>query len=68
LSGTTSDLVADLLPKDAWLNGPRVPTGWTTWPRPERVVSSCRHPDLHNAFPPLRTRKVVGAHCLPAQL
>lgn len=36
-------------------------------PRPERVVQLC-HPDLHNAFPPLRTRKVVGAHCLPAQL
>lgn len=66
LSGTTSDLVADLLPKDAWLNDLGT-YRLDDLPRPERVVQLC-HPDLHNAFPPLRTRKVVGAHCLPAQL
>lgn len=66
LSGTTSDLVADLLPTDAWLNDLGT-YRLEDLPRPERVVQLC-HPDLHNEFPPLRTRKAVGVHGLPAQL
>src|SRR6516165_2234395 len=66
LSGTTEDLVADVLPADAWL----VDLGRHELrgvPRPERVVQLC-HPDLRNDFPPLRTPKSVGAHNLPVQL
>jgi class 3 adenylate cyclase len=66
LSGTTEDLVADVLPADAWL----VDLGRHELrgvPRPERVVQLC-HPDLRNDFPPLRTPKSVGAHNLPMQL
>src|SRR6516164_9579796 len=66
LSGTTEDLVADVLPADAWL----VDLGRYELrgvPRPERVVQLC-HPDLVNEFPPLRTPKSVGAHNLPVQL
>jgi class 3 adenylate cyclase len=53
LSGTTSDLVCNLLPDQAWLVdfGRRV---LRDLPRPERVAQLC-HPDLHNEFPPLRT-------------
>jgi class 3 adenylate cyclase len=53
LSGTTTDLVGNLLPDQAWL----VDFGrhmLRDLPRPERVAQLC-HPDLHNAFPPLRT-------------
>jgi predicted ATPase len=66
LSGTTEDLVADVLPADAWLTdlGRHELRGV---PRPERVVQLC-HPDLRNDFPPLRTPKSVGAHNLPVQL
>jgi predicted ATPase/class 3 adenylate cyclase/DNA-binding CsgD family transcriptional regulator len=66
LSGTTEDLVADVLPADAWLTdlGRHELRGV---PRPERVVQLC-HPDLRNDFPPLRTPKSVGAHNLPLQL
>ena len=54
LSGTTSDLVRDLLPKQAWLkNFGRY--ALRDLSRPERVTQLC-HPDLHNYFPPLRTR------------
>jgi predicted ATPase/class 3 adenylate cyclase len=66
LSGTTEDLVADVLPADAWL----VDLGRHELrgvPRPERVVQLC-HPDLRDDFPPLRTPKSVGAHNLPVQL
>jgi predicted ATPase/class 3 adenylate cyclase len=66
LSGTTEDLVADVLPADAWLTdlGRHELRGV---PRPERVVQLC-HPDLRSDFPPLRTAKSVGAHNLPVQL
>ena len=66
LSGTTEDLVADVLPADAWLSdlGRHELRGV---PRPERVVQLC-HPDLRNDFPPLRTPKSIGAHNLPMQL
>ena len=66
LSGTTEDLVADVLPADAWL----IDLGRYELrgvPRPERVVQLC-HPDLVNEFPPLRTAKAVVSHNLPVQL
>ncbi len=52
--GTTSDLVSELLPEQAWL----IDFGrhaLRDLSRPERVAQLC-HPDLHNYFPPLRTR------------
>jgi class 3 adenylate cyclase len=54
LSGTTTDLACESLPEQAWLMdfGRHV---LRDLPRPERVVQLC-HPDLHNDFPPLRTR------------
>ena len=58
LSGTTNDLVCDLLPERAWL----IDFGrhaLRDLARPERVAQLC-HPDLHNDFPPLRTR--LGGH------
>jgi predicted ATPase/DNA-binding CsgD family transcriptional regulator len=66
LSSTTSDLVTDRLPADAWL------TELGTHPvrdlpRPERVVQLC-HSEIRNEFPPLRTSKAVRSHNLPAQL
>ena len=66
LSGTTDDLVVDVLPEDAWL------TDLGAHPlrdlaRPQRVVQLC-HPDLRNDFPPLRTASSIAAHNLPAQL
>jgi predicted ATPase/class 3 adenylate cyclase/DNA-binding NarL/FixJ family response regulator len=66
LSGTTEDLVADVLPADAWLTdlGRHQLRGV---PRPERVVQLC-HPDLRNDFPPLRTAETVVSHNLPVQL
>ena len=66
LSGTTEDLVADVLPADAWLTdlGPHQLRGV---PRPERVVQLC-HPDLRNDFPPLRTTSTVVSHNFPVQL
>jgi predicted ATPase/class 3 adenylate cyclase/DNA-binding CsgD family transcriptional regulator len=66
LSGTTEDLVADVLPADAWL----VDLGHHELrgvPRPERVVQLC-HPDLRNDFPPLCTTSTVVSHNLPVQL
>jgi len=66
LSGTTEDLVADVLPADAWL----VDLGRHELrgvPRPERVVQLC-HPDLRNDFPPLRTTSTVVSHNFPVQL
>jgi predicted ATPase/class 3 adenylate cyclase len=66
LSGTTADLVRDALPPQASLIdfGHRVLRDLS---RPERVVQLC-HPDLHNDFPPLRTREVVEFRWRPAQL
>ncbi|MDT5001267.1 MAG: hypothetical protein QOK12_3372, partial [Mycobacterium sp.] len=66
LSSTTSDLVVDHLPADAWL------TDLGTHPvrdlpRPERVVQLC-HPEIRNEFPPLRTPKAARSHNRPAQL
>ena len=53
LSGATSDLVCESLPKQTWLTklGSHPLRDLT---RPERVAQLC-HPDLHNDFPPLRT-------------
>jgi class 3 adenylate cyclase len=56
LSGATSDLVHKSLPDQTWLArlGCHVLRDLTL---PERVTQLC-HPDLHNDFPPLRTRPV----------
>jgi class 3 adenylate cyclase len=56
LSGATSDLVCRSLPQQTWLAklGSHALRDLT---RPERVAQLC-HPDLHNEFPPLRTRPV----------
>jgi class 3 adenylate cyclase len=56
LSGATSDLVRKSLPDQTWLArlGCHVLRDLT---RPERVAQLC-HPDLHNDFPPPRTRPV----------
>src|SRR6201997_1513791 len=66
LSGTTEDLVADVLPAGAWLTDPGHHE-LRGVPRPERVVQLC-HPGLRNDFPPLRTAKTVVSHNLPVQL
>lgn len=66
LSGTTTDLVSDRLPVDAWL----AELGThpvRDLPRPERVVQLC-HPDVRNEFPPLRTAKNKRSQNLPALL
>jgi predicted ATPase/class 3 adenylate cyclase/DNA-binding CsgD family transcriptional regulator len=69
LSGTTSDLVADTLPDDAWLT--QLGTHrLRDLPRPERVVQLC-HSDLCNDFPPLRLPvdpEIAAAQHLPVQL
>jgi predicted ATPase/DNA-binding CsgD family transcriptional regulator len=66
LSGTTSDLVADLLPDGVWLNDMGTHP-LRDLPRPERVVQLC-HPDLRNEFPPLRVKSHPAAQQLPTQL
>lgn len=66
LSGTTSDLVADLLPDGVWLSDLGTHP-LRDLPRPERVVQLC-HPDLNNDFPPLRVLEVPAAQQVPAQL
>ena len=66
LSATTSDVVPDLLPADAWLadlGSHRV----RDLPRPEHVMQLC-HPDLPTEFPPLRTTDGVAVQHLPVQL
>jgi class 3 adenylate cyclase len=66
LSGVTEELVEDRLPQDAWL----VDLGKQPLrdiPRPVRVAQLC-HPDLRNAFPPLRTVNAVSTHGIPVQL
>ncbi|MUL82204.1 MULTISPECIES: LuxR C-terminal-related transcriptional regulator [unclassified Mycolicibacterium] len=66
LSGTTSDLVADLLPDGAWLSDLGVHR-LRDLPRPERVEQLC-HPDLRNEFPPLRVRDVPATQRFPTTL
>lgn len=66
LSGTTSDLIADHIPPQAWL----IDLGThqlRDLPRPERVVQLC-HPDLPNDFPPLRSTKHTVTEGFPLQL
>jgi predicted ATPase/class 3 adenylate cyclase len=66
LSSTTSDLVADRLPADAWLTDlGSHPV--RDLPRPEHVMQ-LGHPEIRNEFPPLRTPKAARSHNLPAQL
>jgi len=65
LSGTTEDLVTDLLPADSWL----IDLGshpLRDLPHPVRAVQLC-HPDLRNDFPPLRARETVANQQLPTQ-
>src|SRR5690242_9096697 len=59
LSGATESMVIDHLPDDAWL-AELGTHSLRDLPRPERVVQLC-HPDLHNDFPPLRTRETIVA-------
>jgi predicted ATPase/class 3 adenylate cyclase/DNA-binding NarL/FixJ family response regulator len=66
LSATTSGLVIDQLPSDAWLTDLGL-NPLRDLPRPERVAQLC-HPDLRNEFPPLRTPKTVAAPNVPTQL
>ena len=66
LSATTSDLVIDQLPPEAWLTD-LGSHSLRDLPRPERVVQLC-HPDLCSDFPPLRTLSTILVHNLPAQL
>jgi predicted ATPase/class 3 adenylate cyclase len=66
LSATTSDLVVDRLPPNAWLTDLGTHP-LRDLPRPERVVQLC-HPGLRNDFPPLRAPKSLGAHNLAVQL
>jgi hypothetical protein len=54
LSGTTSDLVRELLPDQAWLTDLGC-YALRDLSRPERLAQLC-HPDLHSDFPSLRTR------------
>jgi predicted ATPase/class 3 adenylate cyclase/DNA-binding CsgD family transcriptional regulator len=65
LSATTSDLLADGLPADAWM----LDLGThplRDLPRPERVTQLC-HPDIRNDFPPLRAPKAGATEHLPPQ-
>jgi class 3 adenylate cyclase len=66
LSGTTSDLVRELLPEHAWL----IDFGHQALrdlSQPERVAQLC-HPDLQHDFPPLRKRPINVFHLRPVQL
>jgi len=65
LSGTTSDLVRELLPEQAWLTDLGC-YALRDLSRPERPAQLC-HPDLHNYFPPLRTRRTKFFHRQPGQ-
>ena len=66
LSSTTSDLVIDRLPEDAWLTNLGTHTV-RDLPRPEHILQLC-HPDLHNDFAPLRTSGGVVAQHFPTHL
>jgi predicted ATPase len=66
LSGATTDLVCELLPERAWL----VDFGRVSLrdvARLERVSQLC-HPDLRNAFPPLRACRSGDGPWQPAHL
>jgi predicted ATPase/class 3 adenylate cyclase/DNA-binding CsgD family transcriptional regulator len=66
LSGVTEEVVEDRLPDGSWL----IELGDHTLrdvSRPVRAVQLC-HPELRNAFPPLRTTDAAAAHELPTQL
>ena len=66
MSATTSDLVIDHLPADAWLTDLGSHTV-RDLPRPEHIMQLC-HPDLPIEFPSLRTSDIGAAQHLPAQL
>src|ERR1700733_5059681 len=66
LSGATEAMVLDGLPCDAWLSD-LGSHALRDLPRPERVIQLC-HPDVVNAFPPLRVAKAVVVQRLPVQL
>ena len=66
LSSTTSDLVMDRLPAEAWVSDLGTHSV-RDLPRPERVMQLC-HPEMRNEFPPLRTPKAARSHNLPARL
>jgi class 3 adenylate cyclase len=66
LSNTTSDLVDERLPGDAWLTDLGTHS-MRDLPRPEHVMQLC-HPEIRNEFPPLRMSKAACSHNLPAQL
>ncbi|OBI48258.1 LuxR family transcriptional regulator [Mycobacterium sp. E787] len=66
LSGATEPMILDRLPDGVWL-ADLGSHALRDLPRPERVVQLC-HPDLRNDFPPLRVRRAVVSHNLPAQL
>jgi predicted ATPase/class 3 adenylate cyclase/DNA-binding CsgD family transcriptional regulator len=66
LSATTTDMVLDQLPAQAWLIDCGVHQ-LRELPRVERVSQLC-HPETRNQFPPLRAPKNSAAVDLPAQL
>ncbi|OOK67750.1 adenylate and Guanylate cyclase catalytic domain protein [Mycobacterium kansasii] len=66
LSATTSDIVIDELPADAWLIDLGIQP-LRDLPRPERVAQLC-HPQLRNEFPGLRAPKNIVNQRLPVQL
>jgi class 3 adenylate cyclase len=65
LSGTTSDLVRELLPERAWLTDLGC-YALRDLSRPERLAQLC-HPDLHSDFPPLGTRPTKFFNWQPVQ-
>ncbi|HTY32896.1 LuxR C-terminal-related transcriptional regulator [Mycobacterium sp.] len=66
LSGAAESMILDRLPDGVWL-ADLGSHALRDLPRPERVVQVC-HSDLRNDFPPLRVRRAVVSHNLPAQL
>src|SRR6202012_5431881 len=66
LSGATEAMVLDALPSGAWLSDLGAHP-LRDLPRPERVMQLC-HPDVVNAFPPLRESKTIISQRLPVQL
>ena len=66
LSATTSDLVIDCLPPDAWLTELGA-LQLRDIARPERVTQLC-HPDIRNDFPSMFPTEGVDAHNLPINL
>lgn len=66
MSSTTTHLVHDALPSQAWVKD--IGNYWLRGlNRPERVAQLC-HPDLDNEFPPLRAGAVSTFHHRPALL